>query len=455
MQVTYLQLYAYKVANLGYNMFITGKAGTGKTTIISKYIADKEKEGYNVMKLAPTGLAASSINGVTLHSEFKIPIGVLTNKYNSYDITDDNLVESDIVVVEEVSMCRVDLFDFLCNKILKANAIRKRRGLKTIQLILVGDFFQLPPVITDSDRFALENYYKTDIGGAYAFQSKFWSMFDFKYVILDEIVRQDNIEFMTQLNNVREGNKSSLDYFYKNACKTEIPGAITLCGKNSEANDINNREINKLAGDIVEYRAILDGEVNHNDTIAEFNLQLKLGARVMMLTNKDDYHNGSFGYITGFDSDKIEVRLDTGSLVEVERFTWEIYRYDLEEDPVSKKNKLVRKVVGTFTQFPLKLAYAITIHKSQGQTYDYANLSPYCWDCGQLYVALSRIRKIENLHINYDIDNSYAVVSLSVIKFHNEIAKIANQEITKPKEEKLMTMDDDMNKIQNLLKFSN
>lgn len=453
MKVTYLQKYAYDVANMGYNISLNGDAGTGKSCIINKYIEDQEKAGKNVMKLAPTGIAASNINGVTIHKEFKVPVGPLTNNHEAYDNIDDNLIETDIVVIDEISMCRVDLFDFVANKILRANNIRKSRGYKTIQFIVVGDFFQLPPVITENDKKVLDKFYGYDIGVGFAFQSKFWKMFDFKYIILTEIVRQDNTQFLKHLNEIRIGNKSAIDFFYKNSCKTEIPGAITICGRNSEVSEINNRELNKLNGEIVEYRAILDGDVNYNDTIAEFNLKLKLGARVMMLTNNEYYNNGSFGVVTELDRDYIKVRLDSGIEVKVERYEWEIYRYTLDEEDNNKK-RLKRETVGTFTQFPLKLAYAITVHKSQGQTYEYANLSPYCWDCGQLYTALSRVKSLDKLYIKYDIDQSYAVVSLSVIKFHNEMVKTANKQITEPKTERVLEMDDDMIKIQNLLKFN-
>lgn len=455
MKVTYLQKYTYTLAKMGYNLCVTGDAGTGKTFIMNKFIQDMEKDGYNIMKLSATGIAASSIGGVTIHKEFKVPVGPVTNKVTAYKDTDDAMIETDILVIEELSMCRVDLFDLVISKVLTANSIRHRRGHRSIQIILIGDFFQLPPVLTEYDKKVLDAYYGHDIGCGFAFQSKFWSLLDLKYIILTDIMRQTDKEFLTELNKIRVGNKESIDYFYKNSARDVIPDAITLCGTNSEVDRINTEKLNKILGDFVEYRAILDGEVNYNDTIAEFNLRLKPGARVMMLTNSDFYNNGSFGVVAGLADDYISVLLDTGVKVDVERYTWEVYRYKVEEDATSNKSKVTRECIGTLEQFPVKLAYAITIHKSQGQTYDKVNISPYCWDCGQLYTALSRVKNIANMHLNYDVNSSYAVTSLNVIKFYNEMVKVANQDLSKLDEkpnEPVNKNDEDVEKIQNLLK---
>lgn len=320
MQVTYLQKYAYEVANMGYNIFLTGNAGTGKSFIINKFIQDKEDAGLNIMKLAPTGIAASNINGTTLHNQFDMPLGPLVKYNNSYDDMDEVLVETDIIIIDEISMCRMDMFDFVGGKILRANRIRKNRGRKVIQLIVVGDFFQLPPVIKEDEREVLSTYYGKDIGLGFAFQSKLWNIFEFKNIILTEVIRQTDRVFLEHLNRVRIGDKSSLDFFLNNCSKHEIKDAINLCGKNIEVNRINTRKLNELPGDIIEYRAILDGDVNYNDTIAEFNLELKIGARIMTLVNQDGYTNGSFGTITKLEHDFVYVLLDIGYEVQIARY---------------------------------------------------------------------------------------------------------------------------------------
>ena len=455
MMVTYLQKYAYKAMKMGYNVFLTGNAGTGKSFIVNKFISDSEDSGRTVIKLAPTGIAASAINGVTIHKQFKLPLGVISNRIAVYDDTDEALVEADIVVVDEISMCRIDLFDVLATKIFRANSLRKRRGKTNIQLIVLGDFFQLPPVITASEKSALDKLYNTDIGAGFAFQSKYWNLFEFKNIYLVEVMRQQDPIFLSNLDKVRLGDKSSIDYFFKSCAKTKLDDAITICGTNSEVKEINRDELNKIPGDVVEYRAILEGNASYNDVLADFILELKPGVPVMSLINGDGFNNGNIGKIVKLESDIIGVEFNNGVYVDIERYTWDIYRYTIDE--TSNTPKVIKEVVGQFIQFPIKLSYAITIHKSQGQTYDTVNLSPYSWDHGQLYTALSRVKSIDKMYLKYDIQTYYNVVASDVIKFHNEMVKTANKEVTPKKEEvkqlsaEEQSLQNDMNTIMKLL----
>ncbi|MBO5389192.1 MAG: AAA family ATPase [Lachnospiraceae bacterium] len=426
--LTYLQQYAYNVLKAGYNVFLTGGAGTGKSHLIRLFIEHSRGLGLNVMITAPTGIAAFNIDGVTMHRAFDIPLGVIDKDKDKYELG-DTILHTDIIIIDEISMARIDTFDFIANKILRANKKRKWMGKPDIQLVLVGDFLQLPPVIVGNEKKALDKHYNRDIEAGFVFNSDFWKIFDFKYIILTEVVRQSNTEFIDKLNKVRVGDKSSIDYFYNASCKNEISGAITLCGTNSEADEKNKLALNNINDELVEYKALVDGPVFEADTPARLFLKLKVGARVMTLINDNSmaFINGSFGTVVNLAEDIVKVRMDNGELVDIERYQWNIFRYELEKD--GENEKLVKKEVGTFTQFPLRLAYAITIHKSQGQTYDYINLSPYCWDCGQLYVALSRVRNLEGLHFLYKPDPRYLVISLNVIRFYNSIVKLANQNI--------------------------
>lgn len=425
---TQLQEYGYNVIMAGYNAFLTGDAGAGKSYLIQKVIDDMTKSGLNVLVTASTGIAAYNINGVTAHRAFDIPLQTLTFDKDSI-IVDDTIVESDVIILEEVSMIRMDVFDFISNKIFLANEKRKRKGKSAIQFIVIGDFLQLPPVLQEFDKRQLDKYYGFDVGVGFAFQSKHWAKHDFKTIILTEVVRQDNKEFVQNLNQIRIGKKAYVDYFYDKSCKEYITNAITLCGTNKEVTSKNNEELDKLTTDTVRYESIINTNVLDTEYMCERILNLKVGARVMTLVNQKEltYTNGSLGTVKTLYPDYIIVTMDNGVDVMIERYEWKVYEYKLE--PIESKLgefNLVRYEAGSIIQFPLKLAYAVTIHKSQGQTYDYVNLSPYCWDCGQLYVALSRVRKIENLHFNYKLDMSYLVISLNVVKFYNSIVKEAN-----------------------------
>lgn len=453
---TYLQKYAYNVLCAGYNVFLTGGAGTGKSYVIKKFIDTSRAKGLNVLVSAPTGIAAFNIDGVTTHRAFDAPIGPLTFTNNNFD-AEDTIVESDIIIIDEISMCRIDLFDFIVNKILQANNRRKRFGKACIQLVVVGDFLQLPPVTLGYEKIALDRFYSRDIGNGFAFDSKYWNMFEFKNIILTEVVRQDNLEFIESLNKARVGNKTVIEYIYNNSNKNELSDAITICGKNDEATEKNKEALDKIQSCEILYEAIVDGEATDADFIAERVLKLKIGAKVMTLVNDKDYafNNGSFGTVMILGDKTITVKMDNGAVVNLERYEWKVYNYDLETTE-DNKIKLIKHEVGSITQFPLKLAYAITIHKSQGQTYGAVNLSPYCWDCGQLYVALSRVKSIDKLHFNYAPDNRYLVISLNVIKFYNSIVADANKTIDTSvnilEQNQKKVFNDDEEKLLDLLK---
>ena len=420
------QKFTYKMLMQGYNIFLTGGAGVGKTYVINYFVEQSRYIGKNVMICAPTGIAALNIGGVTLHRQFRAPLGVILNyKYTR----NEELIRTDILIIDEISMCRIDLFDFICKNIADANSIRRSLGLKNIQIVIVGDFFQLPPVIKEYEQRALSTYYGYDIGVGFAFNSVYWNMLELNTIVLTESIRQQDEYFINNLNNIRIGNKAYIDMIYNNSCKQHINNAITLCGKNREAQEINTKSLHMIDEQSMYYKAIISGDVVETDTLAELNLELRPGARVMTLVNSQDkYVNGMLGTIQGLYDDCIIVQMDNGKTIEIERFHWDIKRYEVEETPEHDFN--IKEVnVGYIEQFPVKLAYAITIHKSQGQTYDKMNIIPYCWDCGQLYVAISRCKKLENIHFKYEPDIKYLVISLNVIKFYNSLKILQIQDI--------------------------
>ena len=317
-------------------------------------------------------------------------------------------------------MVRRDLFDYIAKIIIYTNKYRRKQGLKDVQVIVVGDFLQLPPVITNSDREVLNNYYGTEIYNAFAFESQYWKHFNFKPFRLTEIVRQKDKKFSAVLNYARLGDARCVDYFNKHCNKKFIEKAINICGRRVDVEDINTKEYAKIQSEEKTYSAKITGEVLESDKVTNDILRLKVGCRIMTLVNdlEGRYNNGSLGTITKLGKKSVTVELDNGEEVCIEMYKWSIKDYKLNKD-----NKLEEKEIGSFEQFPLKLAYAVTIHKSQGQTYDSANIDPYSWTNGQLYVALSRVRNLDNLHLTQDIRPEYLKASYVVKKFYSEIFK--------------------------------
>lgn len=456
---TYLQQYGYNVLMAGYSVFLTGDAGTGKTYLLNKFIQDQRARNRNVMVCAPTGIAALHINGVTLHHQFKADIKTNVDT-KTYDEVVYELADVDTLIIDEISICRIDLFEYVVKYIFGANSIRKQRNKPKIQVVLSGDFLQLPPVITEEDRKILNKFYNRDIAMGFAFESQYWKMLDLHIVILTEVVRQENSEFLQILNRIRLGDKTAVDYIMQNCSKVPIQDAVNLYGKNNSVTERNIAELNNLPTELYTHEAIITGAAKITDTNAEMILPLKVGARVMTLTNKEMedgsliYGNGSLGTVVSINDDSVTVEFDDGFIENIEQYEWKIEEYYVENSNTTSFPKLCKREIGKVIQYPLKLAYAITIHKAQGQTYNAVNINPYTWDCGQLYVALSRVKDIKNLYITSEINYGYLVISLNVIKFYNEV-KEANKELDTTVDltetKKKIYDDNDMNTILNLL----
>lgn len=415
--LTRIQKKAYELLMSGENVFLTGEAGTGKSYLLQKFISDVKSKGKNVLVCAPSGIAAINVGGITLHRAFKAPIKPLVEP-----VLDTTRVveEADLVIIDEISMCRIDLFDYVIQSLIIAENHSNRHK----QLIVVGDFLQLPPVITDRDRVILETHYG-NVGHGYAFQSFYWGLLDFKYITLNKIVRQSNPTFIKALNAARIGDLSCLEYFDKHTSKAPFKNGINLCSTNRQAENTNSLELQKIKKKKYQFRAIVEGEIKDNDKPTLDCLELKVGARVMMLTNEQGglWQNGSLGTIIHIDDyyDYIEIKLDSSNSasIKVERYKWSVEDYVVSV--IGGKNVIEKSEIGSFTQYPLKLAYAITIHKSQGKTFDAVNLYPNTFAPGQLYVALSRVRSADTLHLKQSIQPDYLKVSHEVIDFYNSM----------------------------------
>lgn len=397
------------------NILLTARAGTGKTFLLNEYIEWAKNNKVSVAVCATTGIAATNIKGVTAHRFFKIPIGFVTNDPPYIQ----NLMNVDVVIIDEIGMLRIDQFEYIAKAITNANWNRESNGIKPVKLIVVGDFFQLRPVITEKESKYMDMFYP-DAKEGYAFQSKYWSDMNFVPCILTKVVRQSNEVTCKALNLIRVGRSNAIEYFNSVSNKDYIDGAIYLCGTNKEANTINTHNYNKLDTKEFIFNSTIVDQVSDNEKPVEDVVKIKVGCRVMIMCNSESYMNGQIGTVEAiFEREqRVKVKLDQEEEpVMVCMNTWEIYDYE------STDTKLDKKVIGTYTQMPLRLAYAITIHKSQGQTYDKVNLNPYCWDCGQLYVALSRVKSIEGLHLTNKILKKYLVTSQKVCEFYENLVK--------------------------------
>lgn len=424
---------AFDLAMKGGNVFVTGGAGTGKSFLIREIISHMKRSGKQVVACAPTGTAASAIGGSTIHRVLGISAGrAVVNKGGKPALTSRSskvLEKCDAVVIDEISMVRMDLFDALAKAIRAAEKKAKRK----IQVVVVGDFFQLPPVIDErrGERRLLESLYGREVGNGYAFEGLYWDEFGFETVALDEIVRQTDSEFASALNSVRAGDPTILRWF-NDRCfgKRPSPDATYLTGRNAVADDINSKRIAELPGEATTFKADIDGTVSEQDMAVPVSLTLKEGTRVMCVINDADgkFSNGSTGTVLQIvGRDYVQVRFDDGTKKLFEKQEWRIIRYEVEPS-----GKIAEKTCGSYRQLPFRPAYAITIHKSQGMTLDSVTLDPWCWSPGQLYVALSRVRRAENLVLTEPVNLNYLKTDFEVKRLYETIPVIEESDESEP-----------------------
>lgn len=393
----------------GQNVFITGNAGTGKSYLIKAFDKYCESKGIALVKTAPTGIASMEIGGATLHSQFGLKVGLDLAKPNKFP---DGFQKVDCLLIDEISMVRIDVFDKVMEIVELANEVKK----KPIQLVFVGDFYQLPPVLSREDKDILDKHYGTDIGCGFCFQSTYWAKNRIKTMNLETVIRQENQAFCAALDKCKIGDSGCLSFLRENSSPAEIPNAIWVCGKNSTVNKKNEDELQKIE-DSRQYEswAEYDGKASKLDKLCDEVFQFKIGARVVMLCNDTEkflYQNGSLGTVKDVRRDKIFVQIDHGELVEVSRKAFPKYAYTFSGKTVS------RKKIGSAFQYPMRLGYAVTVHKSQGQTYSEMNLAPEIFSIGQLYVALSRCKTIEQIYINGYLSKRMVMASSEVNKFY-------------------------------------
>lgn len=399
------------------NLFFTGPAGTGKSHWMNRAIDLLESKGQKVLTCASTGIAALVLNGDTAHHVFHIPVGTSAQgpsfaKGKKGAMTKSMLnilIAADVVILDEVSMLKNADFAWAIKVLRKAEKFKEKK----IRMIVSGDFSQLLPVVTKSDASMLKKFKFDDSG--LSFTTSEWKSMNFKVIELTDIYRQSDAEFITHLHDVRIGNVKTLDYF--NQFVTETPDyddAVFICGTNAEVNRLNMQYLDSLPGQPTALIAEKTGRCSSG--IIDDIIAIKPGARIIFMANDTKnnlYFNGQFGKVLAIGSDQVIIEIDSKSVI-IKKQEFRIYVYSATGGILSKKE------IGCIRQYPFKLGKAITIHKSQGQTFDKVILSPKIFAAGQLYVALSRVRTPDGLQITEPIDPASVMISDKVNKFYKD-----------------------------------
>ena len=418
-------------------LFITGKAGAGKSTFIDYF---REHTKKNAIYLAPTGVAALNIRGKTIHSLFQFPPKVISKdeiKNNKYRKEAREIFTNvDTMLIDEISMARADIIDGI-DFILKKFR-HNEEAFGGVQMIFVGDLYQLPPVISDREKVmvtfdgklhyegSLQGYFEKVYRGQYFFNSRSFRNAAFRFVEFENIFRQKgDMEFINILNEIRENKVHEETLLKLNKRHVSGPNGndgprITLCTTNAKAKEINEIRLSELDTTMFSYAAEVTGEFetnySDNEYPADKKLYLKVNSQVMMIKNDKDkrWVNGSMGIIKGLKKNEILIRID-GNDYKVDKESWETVEYEFDEESKS----ISTKVTGVFRQYPVKLAWAITIHKSQGKTFDNViiDLENGAFAHGQTYVALSRCRTLNGIVLNRPIRRQDVILDPRVGEF--------------------------------------
>ncbi len=413
-------------------VFITGRAGTGKSTLLDHFRSITRKR---VAVLAPTGVAALNVRGQTVHSFCRFKPDVTLESVKALpkakaEGPEGDLYRSlDVIIIDEVSMVRADLLDCV-EKFLRLNGPRPKRLFGGIQMVFIGDLYQLPPVVTSEERALFDGSAGAPYESPYFFSARCLADggYPLEMVELEKIYRQSEAEFIGLLNAIRNRSIGQADLDRLNArldpefSPEESDLFITLTSTNEQACRRNREKLETLDGASFAYEAIVDGDFDRSSLPTDERLELRIGAQVMLLTNDPlgRWVNGTIGKVIEVarrrgEDDVVEVELRDGEIVDIGPNVWEIFRFAYDRT----SERIVSEAVGSFTQYPLKLAWAVTIHKSQGKTFDrvIVDVGRGTFAHGQVYVALSRCTTFEGLVLRKPIRREHIRMDWRVVRF--------------------------------------
>lgn len=403
------------------NLLITGRAGTGKSTLLEYFRSVTKK---NIAILAPTGVAALNVKGQTIHSFFRFKPNITVDTVKKlYPMQRQTYLNIDTVVIDEISMVRADLLDCV-DAFMRTNGKDASLPFGGVQMIFVGDLYQLPPVVTKAEEGMFKGPYKSQ----YFFDSNSFGKLDIQFIELEKHHRQTEEYFIELLNAIRNNviTNEQLDVLNLRLNASFVPDAtkmyITLTSTNRVADEINAKELARLGTREHIYTATLGGDFDKKVLPADEILRVKEGMQVMMLNNDkaERWVNGSVGTVIGINSrmtdrDVIIVRLNNSSEVEVAPNTWDMFKFSYNQ----KEHKLLPKNAGSFIQYPIAPAWAVTIHKSQGKTFKdvIIDIGSGTFANGQLYVALSRCTTLRGIILKRQIERRHILTDPRIVEF--------------------------------------
>ena len=400
---------------------ITGRAGTGKSTLLEYFRAQTK---IQVAVLAPTGVAAVNIRGQTIHSFFRFRPNVTVesaaktaNRLRKRNKEEGVYEKLDAILIDEISMVRADLLDCV-DVFLRTARHKKNIPFGGVKMIFIGDLYQLPPVVRSTERKIFTEHYAS----VYFFDAHVYSQINMTMVELEKVYRQKDKEFIRLLNAVRNNSLTAEDvHLFNRRCQPHFDPkdelVVTLTATNDQARQINAAKLASLKTKLRRYCGEVSGDFSGETLPTDETLELKEGSQVMLLNNDPfgRWVNGTMAAVTRLKQESVVVRLESGGEEEIEPFTWNLFRYGYD----SKKRALITSSVGSFTQYPLRLAWAVTIHKSQGKTFDRAivDVGRGTFATGQMYVALSRCRTLEGMILKTKLLPRHVLVDYRIIKF--------------------------------------